>query len=366
MAGEITENNMADSIVGGLFGADPAVLQAQQQQADLQNAAAYAQMTPMQRATASTYQGAAGLGRAVGGMLGMQDPMLAKATMAKQLASQFNITTPEGLQQYAQALAQNGAPDLAQIAIQRANTMATSAAEIGLKQAQTVKALREPDEGTKALIGKSTPESVAAYMKSGNIADLQLIDKGLTGTALDKVSAAQQNIANLSATNVDIDTWMTKVNPKDPKVTFGPLSSVAHGVTGMLGSPTENALEQDSLRRFIAREANDILVAAKGTQTEGDAKRAYEQIMSGLDKNSNAGVYNALEDLKKAKGKTVTGLETYVNSMTSKGKPMSAPSAPSQNAIFSAVRAKKGWEDASDAEIQQAISAGKIKVPTAK
>jgi hypothetical protein len=95
---------MANSIVGGLFGADPVVLQAQQRQADMENAAAYAQMNPMQRATMSIYQGGAGLGRAAGGLLGLQDPMLAQATELKQIASQFDITTPQGLEQLAQAI----------------------------------------------------------------------------------------------------------------------------------------------------------------------------------------------------------------------------------------------------------------------
>lgn len=344
---------MANSIVQGLFGVDPTQYEQQQSQLADTRALQFAQLDPFQQANYGIYKGAGAIGQ---GLLGGQDPLLQKATMAKQLASQFDVTSPQGLEQYAQALAQNGAPDLAQLAIARAQEM----------KVQNATVYQKSGENKNSLIasGKYTPESLAAYQKSGNLADLVLVDKGLTGSALDKVSAAEQNITNLSATSTDIDTWMTKVDPKNPKVTFGPLSSAGHLISGIAGSPTQNALEQDSLRRFIAREANDILVAAKGTQTEGDAKRAYEQIMSGLDKNSNAGVYNALEDLKKAKEKTITGLETYVNTMTSKGKPSApkAPSAPaSKGAIFSAVRAKPGWSDATDAEIEAAIQSGKIK-----
>lgn len=314
---------MADSIVQGLFGIDPT--QYQQQQANYQDTQArdFAGMTGQQQGQYGAFRGGQLLGQAGAQLLGGQDPILAKATMAKQLASQFDLSTPEGLKQYANALADNGAPDLAQMAITRAQEMQVQNATIYQKRGENINSLLSS--------GKYTPASVSEYMQTRDPSKLVLIDKGLTGSALDKVSAAEQNITNLSATNTDIDTWMSKVNPKaagGPKVTFGPMSSLAHGVTGVLGSPTDNALEQDSLRRFIAREANDILVAAKGTQTEGDAKRAYEQIMSGLDKNSNAGVYNALEDLKKAKTKTVQGLETYVGTMTNKGKPPSSPTAP--------------------------------------
>lgn len=355
---------MADnSIVQGLFGVDPSQYQQQQNNVLDTQAQAFATMTPLQRANYQIYKGASQAGTGVGNLLGVQDPMLQKLSMAKQLASQFDITTPQGLQQYAQALAQNGAPDMAQRAVAAAQEMQVKQATIYQKSGENMQALLSS--------GKYTPESVAAYSQTRDPSQLVLIDKGLTGAALDKVSAAEQNISNLGATNTDIDIWMTKVDPKakdGPKVTFGPLSSVAHGVTGMLGSPTENALDQDSLRRFVAREANDILQAAKGTQTEGDAKRAYDQIMSSLDKNSNAGVYNALADLKKAKAKTVSGLETYVNTMTSKGKsttPTSKTPVPA-TAIYNSVRTKKGWEDASDEEIQSAISSGKIKVPNTK
>lgn len=314
---------MANSIVQGMFGVDPALYQQQQQQLLDTQAQNFAAMTPMQRAQYGIYKGAAQIGQGTGNLLGFQDPQIQKATAVRQLASKFDTTTTQGLQQFAQAAVQAGYPDVAQQAIAAAQDMAVKQATVYQKMGENKNAL--------IASGKYTPESIAAYQKSGDAADLVLIDKGLTGSALDKVSNAEQNIQNLSATNVDIDTWMGKVDPKakgGPKVTFGPLASAGRLISGAAGSPTENALEQESLRRFIAREANDILMAAKGTQTEGDARRAYDQIMSGLDKNSNAGVYNALADLKKAKEKTAQGLQTYVNTMTSKGKSTTAPKAP--------------------------------------
>jgi hypothetical protein len=314
---------MANSIVGGLFGADPAVLQAQQRQADMENAAAYAQMTPMQRANASIYQGAAGLGRAAGGLLGLQDPMLAQATELKQIASQFDITTPQGLEQLAQAIA-GKYPQQAQQAVAAAQKMKLDQATISQKTGENM--------NTMISSGKFTPASLSKYRESRDPADLELVDKGLTGGALEKVSSAEQNITSLSSGNTEIDSWLTKVNPEKPSVSFGPTSTVGAGVSNLIGSPTKNALEQGKLRRFVSREANAILTAAKGTQTEGDAQRAYDMIMSGLDKNSNEGVYSALEDLKAMKQNTVKGLETYVGTMKSKGKGTPVSSNQNQNA----------------------------------
>lgn len=112
---------MADNIVGGLFGIDPAALQQQQRTREFNQDFQAVQLDPLQQSKLAILQGSRAIGRGVGGMLGMEEPELAKASMAKKLASQFNITTPEGLRQYAAALAQNGAPDLAQMAAAEAD-----------------------------------------------------------------------------------------------------------------------------------------------------------------------------------------------------------------------------------------------------
>lgn len=109
---------MAD-IINGLFGVDPAQYQQQQQLAQASANMKLAQMDPLQARKFSVMQAGTDLGNLGMNLLGIQDPMMQKATMAKQLASQFDLTTSDGLKQYAQALAQQGAPDLAQMAFAR-------------------------------------------------------------------------------------------------------------------------------------------------------------------------------------------------------------------------------------------------------
>jgi hypothetical protein len=350
---------MADnSIVQGLFGIDPTQYAQQQQALQSAQAQQFAEMSGAQQGQYGAFRGGQMAGQAAAGLLGGQDPVLQAASELKQISSQFDTTTPQGLQQLAQAISSKY-PQQAQMAIAAANKMKLDMANIYQKSGENLNSLISS--------GKYTPESLAKFKDSRNPGDLELVDKGLTGAALEKVSSAEQNITSLSSGNTEIDSWLKKVDPEKPAVTFGPTSTVGAGVSNLIGSPTKNALEQGKLRRFVAREANAILTAAKGTQTEGDAQRAYDMIMSGLDKNSNEGVYSALEDLKAMKENTVKGLQTYVGTMKTKGKGSAeSPQAPSTNAIFNAVRAKKGWEDATDAEIQQAITAGKIKVPQSK
>ena len=120
---------MADNIVGGLFGVDPAALQRQQQLADQQTAYRYAQLNPMEQAKFSQFAGGAGLARAAGGLLGMEDPELAKASKIKQIASQVDLTSSEGLRKLAAEI-KDFAPQEALMAAKRADEVDVSRATV--------------------------------------------------------------------------------------------------------------------------------------------------------------------------------------------------------------------------------------------
>ena len=94
---------MADSIVGGLFGT-PEAYQAQQNREALAQAAQLGQLDPFSSARTSLIYG----GRQLAGALGGGDPMLQLMSQRKALANQFDLTSPEGLTQYARALQQSG------------------------------------------------------------------------------------------------------------------------------------------------------------------------------------------------------------------------------------------------------------------
>jgi len=122
---------MAD-IVSNLFGVDPAALQQQRAATDFANAFRFAQLDPLQRANMAIYQGSAGLGRAANQLLG-GDEQLNRATQVRQLASQFDMTSADGLREFARAVAPF-APDVAQQAVKRSDEIVTT----GLKQAESI------------------------------------------------------------------------------------------------------------------------------------------------------------------------------------------------------------------------------------
>jgi len=94
---------MAD-IVNSLFGVDPAALQQQRAATDFTQAFRFAQLDPLERANLAIYQGSAGLGRAANQLLG-GDEQLNRATKVRELSSQFDMTSSDGLRQFAQAVA---------------------------------------------------------------------------------------------------------------------------------------------------------------------------------------------------------------------------------------------------------------------
>jgi hypothetical protein len=122
---------MAD-IVSNLFGVDPAALQQQRAATDFSNAFRFAQLDPLERANLAIYQGSAGLGRAANQLLG-GDEQLNRATKVRELTSQFDMTSADGLRQFAQAVAPF-APDVAQQAVRRSDEIITT----GLKQTELI------------------------------------------------------------------------------------------------------------------------------------------------------------------------------------------------------------------------------------
>jgi hypothetical protein len=148
---------MAD-IVSNLFGVDPAALQQQRAATDFSNAFKFAQLDPLERATLSIYQGSAGLGRAANQLLG-GDEQLNKATKVRELTSQFDMTSADGLRQFAQAVAPF-APDVAQQAVRRSDEIITT----GLKQ---TKLIAEARKASTEKLG--TPENQAEQAYYNNL-----------------------------------------------------------------------------------------------------------------------------------------------------------------------------------------------------
>jgi hypothetical protein len=124
-----------DSIVGGLFTTPEQYQQALQAQA-LNQGINMARLSPVERAAAMGYAGAAQVGRGIAGAMGAEDPQLKLQSFRQQVLSGIDQTDPQSLAQASYALNREG--DTA-----GARQLAQLAQEAALKQSQTTKNLRE-------------------------------------------------------------------------------------------------------------------------------------------------------------------------------------------------------------------------------
>jgi hypothetical protein len=119
---------MAENIVASLFGLTPQMYGEQQRTSALAEGIRLAQLDPAARGAAMTYAGARGLGNAIGGAFGVEDPQLKLISARNAVAQQIDQTNPESILQGAQMLAQagdqQGAMALAQYARQAQSEMA--------------------------------------------------------------------------------------------------------------------------------------------------------------------------------------------------------------------------------------------------
>jgi hypothetical protein len=149
--------------VQGLFGG-MGTPEEMQRQAVEQKALQFATMTPQQQTSYNIYKNTGNLGRGLAGAMGVdvQDPAIKRATMLRQMASQFDTNTPEGLKQMAQAL-QGTDPELGFQVMQRAQAMELAQAKTLTQEAQAAKSLAEQG---KILRGEAKDEQLRAELAS--------------------------------------------------------------------------------------------------------------------------------------------------------------------------------------------------------
>jgi hypothetical protein len=86
-------------------------------------------------------------------------------------------------------------------------------------------------------------------------------------------------------------------------------------------------VKKDEIKRALTERVNTLLLMAKGTQTEGDAERAKDQIASTTTFLSQARMIGAIEGLQRTEKKLEKELLAKRSSLQSQGRP-EAPKSP--------------------------------------
>ena len=165
---------MAESMIGSLFGLSPEMYGEQQRVGAMNEGIALANLNPAARGAAMTYAGAKGLGGAIAGAMGVQDPQLKLISARQQILGQLDQTDPTSLLNGAKTLAQMGDQ---QGAFALAEYARKAQSEMALAQ-QRLREKASADPFQKLLeAAKYTPQSLADYQRSGNPQDLVLVEK---------------------------------------------------------------------------------------------------------------------------------------------------------------------------------------------
>lgn len=286
-------------IVNSLFGVTPESLTAQRDAQARAEALQYASLAdPFARANYQIYQGASGLGREIGGMLGAQDPQLMRAQQRQALLQQEQPSDATGWQNIASKLWQAGDTQGAQEALAKSQSFATSAMATRKTESEITKNLREKESADplqKILqAGKYTTPSVEKYKQSGNIADLELATKE------SKTSyGAEADRAAKAAYGKDF----SELSQEEAKVIDSLLET--RGVTKAKAGKTDVILPGVKGAGDVTGLRKDLQALTKPYQDQADAAGdAIDLASMAIKTNNFAAVSSLSRSLAKAAGET--------------------------------------------------------------
>ena len=339
---------MANSIVGGLFGMTPEMYQQEQSQRALKQASELAQLDPFALAKTGIGYGANRLAGAIGGALGAEDPQLQRISAFQNLAGQADLTSPQGYATLGQQLIQSGDTARGMALLQRSQDLAREQAQTsqyaGIQQERERKALEEVnvkrsrmqalmDSGAAKTMDeaaaiasndqafqvamnltKITPEQqldrdiyIAAKKAHPNdpVAQKKFINEAISdakvrmlpATIQPKVDTLVSGVQSIEANVGDINRFTQAL--KDKEIKFGIGQNIWDTLSTVVGSSTESAKLKADLRATIEGMKNTILKENTGVQTDQDAIRAANELLTDFDKLDASVVERRLDNLSK-------------------------------------------------------------------
>ena len=140
--------------------------------------------------------------------------------------------------------------------------------------------------------------------------------KGLDAGTVKELGNIDANLTKLGSSVSSLKNIGSRID----KLDLGLVQNLARGGAATLGINTADRTEFDSLQRTALKEANNLLLLAKGAQTEGDAQRARDQIADPNTWKNKDALKKAFEDLQATHEQTIEALTAQRKTLTSKGK----------------------------------------------
>lgn len=292
--------------LSGLFGGNLTPEEQQQQMIEAR-AAQFASLNPSQQLAFMGYKAGANLGQGLAQAAGVdiQDPAIKRATALRQLAQGVDVSSIEGLQQYAARLQQAGFTSEANQLGQQ--ILAARKTESEITKNQRERAAADPFEQLLRT-AKYTPASLAKYKKSGNPADLETIEKEQKANIKEiGVARGTEEAVYLDVNNDKQYIYTTDAQGKQTRKEYsGPVDRTTAKVTATATSKGEEAFTQelgklDAKAVADAQKARDASIASvKALNTL--ASYPDDKLISGAFANNRVGVANFLNTIGLASG----------------------------------------------------------------
>ena len=265
---------MAENIVAGLFGLTPEMYGEQQRRSALREGIDLAKLTPGEAGAAMTYAGARGLGGAIAGALGVQDPALMRMTQRNQLLQEIDISNPESM-----------------IAV------AKKATSIG------------DNEFAMALVDKArkTQSEIALAQQRRAAETSSLATAAKTQLSIDQETKLRDELSKLpqGATQEDVLAVLTKYGSPDRVIAALTASASRTEATQARTATSEAANQAKIEAATIAAQARiDAAQAAGATrlqiaQLQTDARRDIAQLAASLKESASAELLTPKEKQKR-------------------------------------------------------------------
>lgn len=259
-----------------------------------QRAAQFAQLTPDQQLGMMAYKAGSGVGTGLAGAFGVdvQDPTIKRATKLRELASQYNTNTADGLRQMADALRTTD-PEMALQLSQKAAAMDLEGQKLKTEQAQTrsqdalteqrMREKQAADPFQKLVeVGKYKTSSLKKYKQSGDVGDLEFKDSDAKTQVVDTVDGQLLINSETGAIIANIGKKPTKPSiGSDIAAGLGPImGAIAKGQATKSGESSGTAVGKD-------------VAAIQGKYT---ALSSIDDALNVVKKGIYAGGYGPLEE----------------------------------------------------------------------
>ena len=231
------------NIVASLFGLTPEMYGEQQRTSALSEGIQLAKLDPSARGTAMTYAGARGLGKAIKGAMGIEDPTLMRMTQRNQLLQEMDVSNPESLIQIANKAARFGDNEFAMALVDKARQSQGEIAQIKQRQA-----------AAQASEAQATRERQPAINPNIQVAvEIASLKDGIT-----QLENAEQTPENLRTKNIltyklaELERLSNKDKPDATTNEFKNASALAL-MAGPVNSPEYKAKFASEFERLTAK-----------------------------------------------------------------------------------------------------------------